>query len=192
MMRAFGNHRMATFIVLSGIAMSVIAAPALVQAPAATPAAAPAPAASTPAASPAPTGWRFEITPYLWAAGLDGDVKVGRLPATGVEATFSDLVDVLDIALMTTFAGHRDRGGFLVDAICIDLTDTVSTPDNACGDADVGLTQQMYSAAGTWRVSEGKAPVTILGGVRYVDLAGDLELTAGIAAGREVEGGESW
>jgi len=182
-MRAFGNHRMARFFVLSGIALSAIVAPALAQAP---------PAAPAPASSPTPSGWRFEVVPYLWAAGLDGDVKVGRLPVAGVEASFSDVLDVLDFAFMTTFAGHKDRGGFLIDTIYMDLSDTAPTPDDVYGDADVGLTQQMYSAAGTYRVTDGKVPIDILGGLRYVDLAGDLELTSGIAAGRKVSGGESW
>lgn len=189
-MRALGNHRMTRFFVLSGIALSVIVAPALAQAPpASTPAA---PPASTPAASPAPTGWRFEVVPYLWGAGLDGDVKVGRLPAAGVEASFNDLLDVLDLAFMSTFVGHKDRGGFIVDALYFDLSGTTPTPEDAYGDADVGLTQQIYSAAGTYRVTDGKAPIDILGGLRYVDLAGDLELTSGIEAGREVSGSESW
>jgi len=182
-MRAFGNHRMARFFVLSGIALSAIVAPALAQAP---------PAAPAPASSPTPSGWRFEVVPYLWAAGLDGDVKVGRLPVAGVEASFSDVLDVLDFAFMTTFAGHKGRGGFLIDTMYMDLSDTAPTPDDVYGDADVGLTQQMYSAAGTYRVTDGKVPIDILGGLRYVDLAGDLELTSGVASGRSVSGGESW
>jgi hypothetical protein len=195
-MRAFGNHRTTRFFVLSGIALGVMVAPALAQAPPApapAAAAAPAPAAATPAPSPTPSGWRFEIVPYLWAAGLDGDVKVGRLPTAGVEATFSDLLNVLDFALMGSFVARRDRGGFFVDALYFDLSDSASTPNDVYGDADVGLTEQMYSAAGTYRVNDGgKVPVEILGGLRYVDISGDLELTSGIAAGRKVNGSVNW
>ena len=43
--------------------------------------------------------WTFELTPYFWAAELDGDATLrGR---TGpAEASFSDLADKLDIAFM--------------------------------------------------------------------------------------------
>lgn len=200
-MRVFADHRRTITSVLFGIAMSATVAPALAQAPPAAPApapaaaaapATPAPAATKPAASPAPNGWRFEVVPYLWAAGLDGDVKVGRLPAAGVEATFSDLLDVLDLAFMSTFTGHKDRGGFIVDALYFDLSDTVPTPDDLYGDADVGITERIYSAAGTYRLNDGKAPVELVGGLRYVDLSGDLELTSGVAAGRKVSGSENW
>lgn len=161
--------------------------------PAVAVAAPPAQTSSAPSGGSASSdGWQFEVVPYLWAVGLDGDTKIGLLPATGVEASFSDLVDILDFALMTTFQARRDRGGFLVDAMYFDLGETAPTPNPIFGDAEVDLVQQIYSAAGTWRVSEGRAPVTLFGGVRYVDLDNDLELTSGVAAGRSVGANESW
>jgi hypothetical protein len=39
-------------------------------------ASAPVPAADA-AGPPASGGWQFSLTPYFWAAGLDGDVGVG-------------------------------------------------------------------------------------------------------------------
>lgn len=40
--------------------------------------------------------WGFEITPYLWAAGIDGDVTVGSQTAS-IDVGFDDLIDALDI-----------------------------------------------------------------------------------------------
>jgi hypothetical protein len=137
-------------------------------------------------------GWRFEVTPYLWGAGLKGDVGLGRLPAQGVEASFSDITSMLDAAGMLMVEGRRDRWGFVVDAIYIDLSDSTATPGQGYGDAEVGLTQQMYTAAATWRVRDGKAPVDLVFGTRYNDLALDLELTSGIAQGRGRDGGVDW
>ena len=34
-----------------------------------------------------PARWHFKFTPYVWAAGLSGDVGVGKLSVTGVEAS---------------------------------------------------------------------------------------------------------
>lgn len=31
--------------------------------------------------------WQLEVTPYLWAAGMQGDVGIGRLAAEGASAS---------------------------------------------------------------------------------------------------------
>src|SRR5580765_7864644 len=67
--------------------------------------------------------WEFGVAPYLWGAGVDGDVKIGRLPATGVEASFSDLLDVLDIGGMLAFEGRKGTWGFIFDGIYLKLED---------------------------------------------------------------------
>src|SRR5580765_3782598 len=89
--------------------------------------------ASAVAAEPKDSGWQFEATPYLFFPGLDGDVKIGRLPSGGVEASFSDVLDVLDAALMATFEGRKDRWGFLADGFLVRLSETRPTPAAAFG-----------------------------------------------------------
>jgi outer membrane protein OmpA-like peptidoglycan-associated protein len=42
-------------------------------------------------------GWKFELTPYVWAAGIEGDVKI-RDHEGSVDASFSDVLDHLDMA----------------------------------------------------------------------------------------------
>jgi opacity protein-like surface antigen len=136
--------------------------------------------------------WEYEVTPYIWGCGLDGQTAIGRLPAQGVEARFSDLVSVLQTAGMVGFTGQSETWGFLADAFYVDLAETTPTPQDVFGDAEVSMTQQMYTAAGTLRVSSGKAPVDIVIGARYNDLSTDLELTSGIAQGRQRDAGDSW
>ena len=148
-------------------------------------------APAVPAQSSAPT-WEWELTPYLWGAGLDGEVKVGRLPASGVEASFSDLWDVLDIGLMAAFEGHREPWGFLVDAFYVELSDSAPAANPAFGEVEVELVQQMYQFAATYRVLEGKTSVDVLGGARWYILQPDLTLNGGPAAGRSVSGDEDW
>jgi hypothetical protein len=154
------------------------------------------PASARTAATPPPAapsdGWEFEATPYLWGAGLDGDVGIGRLPAQGVEASFSDIVSVLDIGLMGTFEGRKDRWGFVLDSFYLNLSESAPTPGASFGDAKVDLTQQFYSLGGTYRVTRGKVPVDLLVGVRYFDLALDLELTSGTAQGRQRGDSVTW
>jgi opacity protein-like surface antigen len=136
--------------------------------------------------------WTFEFTPYIWGAGLEGDVKLGRLPSAGVEASFSDILNVLDLGLMGAFEGRKGRWGVLFDGIYVSLSDSVPTPNSLYGNAQINLTEQIYSLAGTYRVSEGQVPVDLVGGLRYVNLDIKGELTSGIATGRIRSGSESW
>jgi len=142
--------------------------------------------------SPKPSGWEFDASPYIWGAGLDGDVKVGRLPSTGVEATFSDLVTVLDLGLMGSFEGRKGHWGFLVDAVYVSLSDSQPTPNSLFGDAEVDLVQELYTFAGSYRVIDGKTSLDVIVGARYTNLSTDLELTGGIASGRTADSTESW
>ncbi len=43
-------------------------------------------------------GWKFRLTPYLWALGLDGTTAAmgNDVP---LDASFSDILDLLNIAL---------------------------------------------------------------------------------------------
>jgi hypothetical protein len=53
-------------------------------------------APQAPAMEQGPDGWKFEITPYLWAAGMEGDVTINGQKAD-FEKSFSDIVDAVEI-----------------------------------------------------------------------------------------------
>jgi len=138
-------------------------------------------------------GWEFDIVPYIWGAGLEGDVKIGRLPTQGIEASFSDIVDYLSLAGMAAFEARKNRWGVLVDAIYIDLSDTVPTPQAIYGDADVTMTQQLYTGLVAYRIHQSeKTTVDLAWGTRYTRIDSDLELTSGIAAGRTASATVDW
>ena len=64
-------------------------------------------ATAVPAHSQADPGWKFELTPYLWAAGMSGTVSVNDRPNAGleVEQSFSDILSVLQFALTSWRTG---------------------------------------------------------------------------------------
>jgi hypothetical protein len=138
--------------------------------------------------------WQFDIVPYVWGAGIGGDVAIGTLPAQGVEVTFSDIWDNLNIAGMLAFEARKDNWGVLIDAIYVDVSDTVPTPDEALyGQADVSMSQQLYTALVTYRIHDGDKVTVDLGwGPRYVRIDTDLELTSGALQGRKARHDEDW
>ena len=132
------------------------------------------------ASLPAAAQWQFEATPYLFASGIDGDVKVGRLPASGVEVSFSNLAKMLDYGFLGALEGRNGDLGFLADAVYMKVGTSGGTPGIAFGEAQGDMTQQVYSIAGTYRMGT----VDLLAGIRYLRIKADLVITAGVISGR--------
>ena len=64
------------------------------------------------AADVSPT-WALQITPYMWAAGIKGDISpFRRAPTIGIEKSFSDVMDDLNFGgfvnvwALRPFRGH--------------------------------------------------------------------------------------
>ena len=146
------------------------------------------------AGSPPPDRWQFEATPYLWAAGMKGDVGIGQLTAEGINTSFSDIFKSLRFGFMGAFEGRKDRFGFLVDAMYMKLSQTKPAPAPGFGDIHAKPTQQAYTLAGTWRAVEGNVPVDVVGGLRVNDLKLDLDLSSSVLApqGRTIVRSRSW
>jgi hypothetical protein len=148
--------------------------------------------AETPTEKPA--GWEFQIVPYLWGAGIDGTIQVGKLPAGGVEASFEDILSNLHMAAMGAFEARKGNWGLFVDAVYVDLHDTLPTPDQVVyGEADVQLSEQLYTGLINYRLpGSDKVTVDMGWGARYYRIDTDLELTSGIAQGTTAGGKVDW
>jgi len=48
------------------------------------------------AAATAPSGWTFAVAPYLWGAGISGNVEAFGAPSVNVDVGFTDVLDHLD------------------------------------------------------------------------------------------------
>jgi opacity protein-like surface antigen len=95
---------------------------------------------------------------------------------------------------MGAFEGRKDRFGFLVDVMYLQLSQTKPAPLPLFGDVHARPTQQAYALAGTWRALPGAAPVDLVVGVRINDVKLDLDLSSSALApnGRTVVRSRSW
>lgn len=127
--------------------------------------------------------WNFEVTPYFWAAGLEGDVEVGGRKVD-VDVDFDDAFDAIDAAggLMTV----AQRGRLVVfgqfDYLGLD-TDELGSDAPAGGslqtDLFVGALAIGHRFDGPFKGST----IDLLGGVRYTWMENDLEIT-GVGRGK--------
>ncbi|MBW2384113.1 MAG: hypothetical protein JRG92_10795 [Deltaproteobacteria bacterium] len=81
--------------------------------------------------------WGVEIVPYLWLAGLSGEMGLPAVGTIPVDVSFSDLASNLDAA----FAGFMDaryrRWHLLIDGAWVQLRNTVAPPQTALELADL-------------------------------------------------------
>jgi hypothetical protein len=71
---------------------------------------------------------KYQVTPYFWMAGFDGDVGAeGR--TAHVDQSFGDIWSNLQFGAMGTFEGRWDRWVFLGDVMYLNLQDEESIPN---------------------------------------------------------------
>lgn len=147
--------------------------------------------------------WQFEVTPYLFVAGLDGTTGLRGVTAD-IKVPFDRLFDHLDGAFMGVFEARRGNWLFAFDAMYFRLDDEASRSwqgpggiGNATGELETTVKQQIYQPSLGYRVVDGQTKFDVIGATRYTQIDTELNLvvtTGGLLPGgtRSVDGSESW
>jgi hypothetical protein len=113
--------------------------------------------------------WQFEVTPYLWALNMKGNVGVGPLNAH-IDETFGDIFKHLDWAAMVYATAHQDRFGIYGNAMYASLSDSGSfgpisiNATNHYGIFGAGISYIAYQHRITWQSNYNLEPYL---GARY-------------------------
>jgi hypothetical protein len=124
-----------------------------------------------PVTASAQEDWTYEVSPFLWAAGLDGRVEVGGA-GTDVDEKFSDLLEFVDIGLALRIVARRPPVGWFGEASYVKLKDDATTP--TLGPIRVDSTQT-YAEGGV--LYEFNSAFALYGGLRYQSLETELSTT---------------
>jgi hypothetical protein len=113
--------------------------------------------------------WALQVTPYIWAAGLDGHISPFRRgPTIGVEKPFSDVLDDLNFGGFLNIWGRRDRFVFSGDIMYVDTSDGNSAgPLPAFAIPGVGVIPPGGNIAA--KVDTKQFTATVMGGYRVID-----------------------
>ena len=134
--------------------------------------------------APAPSDqWEFTLTPYLFMLAISGDVEVGPLTPS-VDVSFSDVLDALQFAMAARFEGHKNRWGFFVDGLYMDLeADTtlgrISIEDELqMAAVEFGASYVLWESS---RKTGNKSALSleILGGGRWWYVKNELDMSPG-------------
>lgn len=121
--------------------------------------------------------WKFEVTPYLLAAGLDGTAGVHGVEAE-LDMSFNDVLDSLDAGFMGFFTAQKGPWTFEVEGVYFKLgsegAKSVSGPfGNVSVNGALELTSEMtiYQGSVGYRVLDDVTKVDLVGAARYTKLA---------------------
>ena len=138
--------------------------------------------------------WVFEVAPYGWLAGLKGNVAQFGLPDISVDASISDVLDNLDIALMGLAQVRNGRFSAFSDLVYAKLSADAETPHGIIANkVDVTTKSLMFTAAAAYSIYyDDSANFDLVAGGRLWSVNTDVELKGGLLDGKDFSDGETW
>ena len=135
-----------------------------------------------PAISSDTNAWQFEITPYLFAAGLKGRAGV-RGVTTDVDMSFNDIWGNLDSAFMGLFTAQNGRWSYGLEGVYFKISDegskSVTGPFGIVtvdGALDLTTSINVYQGSVGYRVFDDTTLVDLIGAVRYTQVKTDMNV----------------
>ena len=150
-----------------------------------------------PPPAPVPSPWSFRVSPYMWFAGVSGDVGVNsNLPVIDVDVGFSEIFKAIDWfppPVMLSGEVRYGRFAFLSDLMFLGLEAGDSKtrgPVSVAGELDMDMV--IWTFGGSFRAVEyGPATLDLLAGGRLWNVDATAKLTGPLAA-RQRSGSETW
>jgi hypothetical protein len=127
--------------------------------------------------SPSDDGWHAALTPYVWFAGVHGDVGVRGHDAS-VHASFSDIFSDVNIGAMGALEVRYNRIVMPIDFMWIKLSDSKALPfDQGVDSVKTKFNQTMFTPKIGYRFIDAKRfKVDAVFGIRYWHLGNTLTL----------------
>jgi opacity protein-like surface antigen len=147
--------------------------------------------------------WQFEITPYLFASGLNGTVGVRGVEGD-IDMGFNDIWNHLDKAFMGLFEARKGPWAFMLDGIYTKLEDqqtkSVTGPAGfltANTDFNATVTMTIYQPTLGYRLVDERTKWDVLLGARYTELTSDINAGISIpsipfSGGSSISGSVNW
>lgn len=132
-------------------------------------------AAGTPADD---NGWQWEFSLPVWAPAIDGTMSFSGIPEQKVKASFGDIVENLDFALIGQVEMRRNRLGFASDVLYMSLEADVLASGPILGQTNprANVKELIIESFGFYRlVTAGGAPdnqgfADVILGARYTGM----------------------
>jgi len=138
------------------------------------------------------SGWEHELTPYLWASRMKGEVAAGSIPNTRVDMRFSDILENLDMGFMSAFESRKGRWSLLFDGMYMGVSDTAtSSLLGVAVTSRAEVKQTSLAGAVGYRALEGNVPLDLIAGLRFSRIDVDVNAAA-LGSNLSFSGTKSW
>ena len=142
-------------------------------------------------------GWNLRLTPYMWFAGLKGNIStIPGLPSAPVEVSPSDAVKDTQVSVMVMLDAKKRQHGFFLDML---YSDVESEEELIPPPIDLMMTSTTKTAIITLGYqfnvyNESQATLDLLAGARYWSVDTTLRFGGGLGAlaGQTVRNDDSW
>lgn len=144
--------------------------------------------------SEAAPGWHFSASPYLWAAGISGNVGQFGLPPASLSSNFGDILDELDFAFMGMAEGRNGRFSIFSDVIYTKISMSDASPRGMLTDR-IGVTSQTFTGlfgGGYTVLMDGKDHLDVIAGARVWYAGTELSLKGGLLDGTTRSDSATW
>jgi hypothetical protein len=123
--------------------------------------------------------FNYQVTPYLWTAGLDG-IFGARNRTADVDASFKDVLDHLDFVAMGAFEARWDKVSFIADTLYVHVSDQKGLPSLNLPGPEVTSKVFFFDPELAYSVFRGEqTDLSVTGGMRTWRLKNELQPTSG-------------
>lgn len=153
------------------------------------------PAAAQGSATAARTDdWVFSVSPYFWAAGIEGTIAtLPGLPSADADMSFGDISNDLKPSGMVFFRANKGRLGFAGDVQYVETESQSNALQPLFGSETLRSTSFVLSALVNYLVlDDGRASLRLGAGAHLWSVETDLKLADGLLPGRRITSDESW
>ena len=139
-----------------------------------------------------PDGWQFELTPYLWGSGVNGQLGIENHTAD-IDAPFSNILSHLHFAAMGLADARRGKLLVVTDILYTDLRGQRATPGPLFSSVNPQQKMFILTPEVGYRVLESNAAsLDVVGGVRVWHLGSKLLFQPGVLPGLDLQDSHTW
>ncbi len=133
-------------------------------------------------------GWKYEVTPYLWAAGMSGSTGPTGMVAD-VDMSFSEVVENLDGGFILHMQATKGQWNTWFDYVRLDIA---ADGEVRIFDINMNMSQTLAEAGVAYQL-QSMEQISFLGGLRYMNVDTNIKFRVPPVDGRKkVSFGENW
>ena len=123
--------------------------------------------------------WEFKLAPYMWFAGLEGDVAtIPGVPSAPIKVSPSQAIEDTEAALMLMFEARTGRHGLLMDLIYTDVRSKEEVfPNLGISLRSVSKSTLLSGAYQHRAIDNDAGSLDLMGGLRYWEVDSFLAFT---------------